>query len=229
MNPPEPERSVWHMPNPTMPPHPHCHAQPNKETHQPAQNLKKTGFPVQERLPYPPKDKKNRSVHHPNRHHSPVPTYKCTTRGNGLQLRKRRGIVLSLEPFSIECLFVASAKIQIKNIYANTTHHIFDTSIQKNAMRCNGLCNALTLLTHRIVFANAPHCVFYFSMRYGQDDICGSQLITHNSLLIAQSPHNNVPSAACPAASTLICVVRALLYKVIVAFPSWSNITLGFQ
>ena len=49
------------------------------------------------------------------------------------------------------------------------------------AMRCNGLCNALTLLTHRIVFVYAPHCVFYFSMRYGQDDICGSQLITHNS------------------------------------------------
>ena len=53
--------------------------------------------------------------------------------------------------------------------------------------------------------------------------VCSS-LITHYS-----APHNNVPSAACPAASTLICVVRELLYNVIVALPSLSSIRLGFQ
>ena len=58
-----------------------------------------------------------------------------------------------------------------------------------------------------------------------------SSLISHCSSLTTHysNPHNNVPSAACPAASTQICVVRALLYNVIVALPSWSNITLGFQ
>ena len=76
---------------------------------------------------------------------------------------------------------------------------------------------ALSLSPHRIVFAHAPHCVFSFTAH------CSS-LTTHHS-----NPHNNVPSAACPAASTLICVVRALLYKVMVAFPSLSSIRLGFQ
>ena len=58
-----------------------------------------------------------------------------------------------------------------------------------------------------------------------------SSLTAHNSLLTTHysNPHNNVPSAACPAASTLICVVRALLYKVMVALPSLSSIRLGFQ
>ena len=84
-------------------------------------------------------------------------------------------------------------------------------------MRCLDKVTALHPLTHRIVFAHAPHCVFSFTAH------C-SLLITHYS-----DPHNNVPSAACPAASTLICVVRALLYNVMVAFPSLSSIRLGFQ
>ena len=80
----------------------------------------------------------------------------------------------------------------------------------KKPMRCVGKVTALHSFTQRIVFANAPRCVF--------------SLTVHRSL-----PHNNVPSAACPAASTLICVVRALLYNVIVAFPSLSSIRFGFQ
>ena len=84
-------------------------------------------------------------------------------------------------------------------------------------MRWPDKVTALHSLTHRIVFANAPHCVFSFTAHR-------SSLTTHHS-----NPHNNVPSAACPAASTLICVVRALLYKITVALPSLSSIRLGFQ
>ena len=79
-------------------------------------------------------------------------------------------------------------------------------------MRWPDKVTALHPLTHRIAFFRSPltaHC---------------SLLTTHYS-----DPHNNVPSAACPAASTLICVVRALLYKVIVVLPSLSSIRLGFQ
>ena len=58
-----------------------------------------------------------------------------------------------------------------------------------------------------------------------------SSLIARNSLLTTHCsiPHKSVPSAACPWASTLICVVRALLYNVTVALPSLSSIRLGFQ
>ena len=91
-------------------------------------------------------------------------------------------------------------------------------------MRCLDKVTALHSLTHRVDFANAPHCVFSFTAH------C-SMLIAHCSLLIAHYsiPHKSVPSAACPAASTLICVVRALLYNVTVALPSLSSIRLGFQ
>ena len=79
----------------------------------------------------------------------------------------------------------------------------------------------------------------YFYTHFGEaNSILLSNLKSHRSSFIIHhspltthysTPHNNVPSAACPAASTLICVVRALLYKVTVAFPSLSSIRLGFQ
>ena len=100
-------------------------------------------------------------------------------------------------------------------------------------MRCLDKVTALNPLTHRIDFAHAPHCVFSliaFRPKY-VSYVLLSNLKSHNSLLTTHhsNPHNNVPSAACPAASTLICVVRELLYNVMVALPSLSNIRLGFQ
>ena len=88
-------------------------------------------------------------------------------------------------------------------------------------MRCLDKVTALHPFTHRLVFANAPRYVFF------QHTAHRSPLIAHNSLL--SPPHNNVPSAACPAASTLICVVRALLYNVMCASPFSSSRRLGFQ
>ena len=103
----------------------------------------------------------------------------------------------------------------------------------KKPMRWPDKVTALHPLTHRIVFANAPRCVFSFTPLRPKyvSFVLLSNLKSHRSLLTTHhsAPHNNVPSAACPAASTLICVVRELLYNVIVAFPSLSSIRLGFQ
>ena len=100
-------------------------------------------------------------------------------------------------------------------------------------MRCPDKVTALHPLTHRVDFAHAPRCVFSFTSLRPKyvSFVLLSNLKSHRSSLTTHysNPHNNVPSAACPAASTLICVVRALLYNVTVALPSLSSIMLGFQ
>ena len=50
-------------------------------------------------------------------------------------------------------------------VWRFTTHHSpliphMQYFLSKEAMRCPDKVTALHLLTHRIVFANAPHCVF---------------------------------------------------------------------
>ena len=50
-------------------------------------------------------------------------------------------------------------------VWRFTTHHSpliphMQYFLSKEAMRCHDKVTALHLLTHRIVFANAPHCVF---------------------------------------------------------------------
>ena len=98
-------------------------------------------------------------------------------------------------------------------------------------MRCLDKVTALHPLTHRIVFVTAPRCVFLLTTHCSLLTAHRSSLIAHRSSLTTHhsDPHNSVPSAACPAASTLICVVRELLYNVTVALPSLSSIRLGFQ
>ena len=123
-------------------------------------------------------------------------------------------------------------------VWRFTTHHSpliphMQYFFSKEAMRCPDKVTALHPLTHRIASVHAPRCVFSFtSLRpKSVSFVLLSNLKSHCSSLTTHysAPHNNVPSAACPAASTLICVVRALLYNVMCASPFSSSRRLGFQ
>ena len=98
-------------------------------------------------------------------------------------------------------------------VWRFTTHHSpliphMQYFLSKEAMRCPDKVTALHLLTHRVDFAHAPRCVFSFTSLRPKyvSFVLLSNLKSHRSSLTTHCspPHNKVPSAACPAASTTV-------------------------